>query len=1028
MLQLHARKAQMLLLLLLLLSAMAGRRAVATAAAPPSTGHQSDESALLDFKAKAASGASLASWSRNGSYCSWEGVTCGGQRHPRRVVALDLHSRGLAGTISPAIGNLSFLRSLNLSLNALRGDIPPTIGSLRRLRYLDLVDNSLAGEIPGNISRCARLEVMDVSGNRGLQGRIPAEIGDMLTMLRVLRLANNSITGTIPASLGNLSRLEDLSLAINHIEGPIPQSIGGNPHLRSLQLSMNNLSGTFPPSLYNLSSLKLLSMAENDLHGRLPQDFGTTLGSMQFFMLGGNRFTGAVPASLTNLSNLQVFDVSVNEFSGVVPSALSRLQQLEWFNLDYNMFQAYSEQEWAFLTSLTNCSMLQVLELGWNSRFAGELPNSLANLSTTLQELLIFSNSISGAIPTDIGNLVGLQQLMLGENLLTGAIPVSIGRLTQLNKLFLSYNNLSGSIPSSIGNLTGLVQLTVKANSLEGPIPASMGNLEKLSALDLSSNNLSGLIPREVMNLPSLLLYLDLSDNLLEGPLPSEVGNIPPVFGDMKGLTLLNLTSNKLNGSIPGDLGDITNLQQLYLAHNNLSGQIPQLLGNQTSLVRLDLSFNNLQGEVPQDGVFKNLTGLSIVGNDRLCGGIPQLHLPKCPNSAARNNKKTTSTSLRIALPTVGAILVLLSVLSLAAFLYRRSMAMAATHLEEKLPPRFTDIELPMVSYDEILKGTDGFSETNLLGQGRYGSVYSGTLKNGRVPEAVKVFNLQQSGSYKSFQAECEALRRVRHRCLVKIITCCSSIDHQGKDFRALVFEIMPNGNLDSWIHSDMESQSRNAALTLEQRLGIAVDITDALDYLHNGCHPMIIHCDLKPSNILLTQDMRARVGDFGIARILNEAARETRVNSNSTIGVRGSIGYVAPEYGEGLGVSTHGDVYSLGIVLIEMFTGKRPTDDMFRDGLNLHYFAEAALPDQVMEIADSRIWLYDQAKNSNGTGDISRTRECLAAIIQLGVLCSKQSPKDRLSISDAAVEVHNIRDTYLSNMGMKSVTSYVRT
>jgi len=105
----------------------------------------------------------------------------------------------------------------------------------------------------------------------------------------------------------------------------------------------------------------------------------------------------------------------------------------------------------------------------------------------------------------------------------------------------------------------------------------------------------------------------------------------------------------------------------------------------------------------------------------------------------------------------------------------------------------------------------------------------------------------------------------------------------------------MPNGNLDSWIHSDMESQSRNAALTLEQRLGIAVDVTDALDYLHNGCHPMIIHCDLKPSNILLTQDMSARVGGIGIARILNEVARETRVNSNSTIGVRGSIGYVAP-------------------------------------------------------------------------------------------------------------------------------------
>jgi hypothetical protein len=207
----------------------------------------------------------------------------------------------------------------------------------------------------------------------------------------------------------------------------------------------------------------------------------------------------------------------------------------------------------------------------------------------------------------------------------------------------------------------------------------------------------------------------------------------------------------------------ITSLQQLCLAHNNLSGQIPGLLGNQTSLLRLDLSFNNLQDEVPQDGVFRNLTELSIVGNDKLCGGIPQLHLPKCPNSAARNNKKPMSMSLRIALPTVGAILVLLSVLSLATFLYRRSMAMAGTQLEEKLPPRFTDIELPMVSYDEILKGTDGFLETNLLGQGRYGSVYSGTLQNGRVSVAIKVFNLQQSGSYKSFQAECEALRRVRH-------------------------------------------------------------------------------------------------------------------------------------------------------------------------------------------------------------------------------------------------------------------------
>ena len=233
----------------------------------------------------------------------------------------------------------------------------------------------------------------------------------------------------------------------------------------------------------------------------------------------------------------------------------------------------------------------------------------------------------------------------------------------------------------------------------------------------------------------------------------------------------------------------------------------------------------------------------------------------------------------------------MISGLSLAVFLYRRYKARTT---KEQLPYHFTEIDLPMVSYNEILKGTDGFSEANLLGKGRYGTVYKGTIENQGVDVADKVFNLQQSGSYKSFQIECEALRRVRHRCLVKITTCCSSINHQGQDFRALVFEFMPNGSLESWIHSSTGTQNGNTTLTLAQRLDIAADIVDALDYLHNGCQPSVIHCDLKPGNILLTHNMRARVGDFSIARILNEAAIGTSMNSHSTIGIRGSIGYIA--------------------------------------------------------------------------------------------------------------------------------------
>ncbi|RLM86369.1 hypothetical protein C2845_PM04G07340 [Panicum miliaceum] len=989
--------------LLLLIFATATTRAAATTLY--SSGHD-DERALLAVKAKISGTHSgvLASWNQSTSHCSWEGVTCS-RRHQWRVVTLDLSAWGLAGTISPAIGNLTFLRSLNLSFNGLQGEIPPSLGSLRRLQQLDLGVNMLTGVIPSNImlSRCTSLRVLCIYSNKGVQGSIPAEIGSMPS-LAVLELANDSITGTIPPSLGNLSRLAILSLAVNYLQGSIPAGIGNNPHVTFVQLSLNNLSGLVPPSLYNLSSMYLFSVACNKLHGRLPSDLGKGLPGIQDIGIGRNLFSGALPLSLTNLSTLQAIDATYNSFSGVVPSELGRLQNLKGFQMDNNMLEANNEEEWEFIASLTNCSRLQKLGLGWN-RFKGKLPSSLANLSTNLQLLHIPSNKISGAIQLDVGNLASLQLLDLSDNLLSGAIPESIGKLTQLNELYLSLNNISGVIPSSIGKITSLSILSVHANNLQGSIPPSIGNLSKLSALDLFSDKLNGFSPNEVGHLSSISIDFDLSYNLLEGPLPSEVGDlvnlkelilsgnklsgdipdtisncrvleilaldgnsfqgsIPATFNKMAGLTFLNLTNNKLNRSIPGNLASISNLQELYLAHNNLSGTIPESLGNLTSLLRLDLSFNNLHGEVPKEGVFTNLTGLSIVGNNALCGGIPQLHLQECPSSSVRKNKKVMSKSLRIAIPTAAGALLLSFFVVWAGLLYRK----LKTTSKKEIPPQFTEPELPIVPYNDILKGTDGFSEANVLGKGRYGKVYKGTLENQASAVAVKVFNLQVSGSYKCFQAECEALRRVRHRCLVKIITCCSSVDHQGQDFRAIVFEFMTNSSLDRWIHSNFDSQNGQGALSLSQRLDIAVDIVDALDYLHNGCQPPVIHCDLKPSNILLNQDMRARVGDFGIARVLDEATSKQHLNSNSSIGIRGSIGYIAPEYGDGLAVSTYGDVFSLGITLIEMFTGRSPTNDMFKDGISLHHYAEVAFPDKVMEIADANIWLREGLNTSNDT------------------------------------------------------------
>ena len=198
------------------------------------------------------------------------------------------------------------------------------------------------------------------------------------------------------------------------------------------------------------------------------------------------------------------------------------------------------------------------------------------------------------------------------------------------------------------------------------------------------------------------------------------------------------------------------------------------------------------------------------------------------------------------------------------------------------------------VSYADLLKATDGFSSSNLIGSGSYGSVYKGTLHQNNIGEtavAVKVLNLLQEGAVRSFMAECEALRNIRHRNLIKILTCCSSIDFRGNDFKALVFEYMANGSLQNWLSRDNEGDNMISGrnLKLIERLNIAIDVASALDYLHYHCPSPIVHRDLKPSNVLLDADMVAHVGDFGLARFVSATAQ------SSTVGMKGSIGYIAP-------------------------------------------------------------------------------------------------------------------------------------
>uniref|UniRef100_A0A0D9VLK8 Receptor kinase-like protein Xa21 n=1 Tax=Leersia perrieri TaxID=77586 RepID=A0A0D9VLK8_9ORYZ len=617
----------------------------------------------------------------------------------------------------------------------------------------------------------------------------------------------------------------------------------------------------------------------------------------------------------------------------------------------------------------------------------------------------------------------------------TCAIAKSIGKLTNLVDLALYNTSLSGLIPPTIGNLTKLNRLLAIHTDLEGPIPASLGKLENLFNLDLSVNHLNGSIPKEILELPSLAWILDLSYNSLSGRLPPEVGilvnlnrlalsgnqlsgQIPNSIGNCEVLKFLMLYKNSFEGGIPQSLTNLKGLNILNLTMNKLSGRIPDSIGqipstlqNLTLLSELDVAFNNLQGKVPDQGIFRNLTHTSDAGNENLCGGIPQIHLAPCPNFVVSKDIRWRPNSLKIALPTIGTILVLVSAIILILLHHRK---LRRKQNSQPTSP-VIEQEYQRVSYYALLRGSNDFSDANLLGKGRYGSVYRCNLESGTIM-AVKVFNLQQSGSSRSFEAECEALRRVCHRCLIKIITC-SSIDSQGQEFKALIFEFMPNGSLDGWIHPKSSNPTPSNTLSLSQRISIAVDILGAMDYLHNHCQPSIIHCDLKPSNILIAEDKSAKVGDFGISKILPECTTKTLQNSKSSIGIRGSIGYIAPEYGEGSTVTRAGNTYSLGILLLEMFTGRSPTDDIFRDSMDLHRFVAASFLDRALEIADPIIWLHEETNDSDVINASIKTRiipQCLVSVLRLGISCSKQQPRERMLLAEALSEMHAIRDDYL--------------
>lgn len=904
-----------------------------------------DRIGLLSFKSQITTAKEksyvFTSWNDSTETCNWFGISCDAPLHPDRVTSLTLPSFDLTGTISPHLSNLSFLRKIDLGYNNLGGDIPSEIANLHRLQILNLTSNSFHGEIPGalftnlpelrilmlggnrlhgkiprNFTQVSKLEFLNLKDNN-LTGAIPSDWGSF-TNLQLLSLRKNNLSGEIPPSIGNITTLYYLFLSENNLVGGIPSQLSSCINLTTLDLFGNQLSGQIPPSLFNFSSLYAFSVGNNLLNGTLPSDFGRNLPQLGYLYLYNNNFVGQIPPSLSEATELERIELSGNRFNGSIPPNLgTSLPRLSKLILGNNLL---STDDWRFVQSLTNCKYLEELDLS-NNTFTGVLPESITKLSnTTLTWLRLRNNKIMGEIPVMIGDLTSLVTLNLENNNFTGSIPESIGRLKNLKAFSMTNNKFSGSIPDSFGNLTEMLELYMGANELSGTLHPNLAAMNKLIVMDLSHNNLTGVVPKGLLGISTIASFLNISHNNLVGVLPNEVGRltnlqsfdashnrfhgrIPESIGNCVLLESLMLQGNKFNGSIPDRIENLKGLHRLDLSDNHLSGSIPSYMENMTSLQYLNLSYNDLEGKVSTKGIFSQPHLFSIQGNKELFENHHHSKLSK------RNT---------VVLVVVITILCFIGLFLFLVYKYKvlpmkKDTKRRKSRYHMKLPRSVSwrENQFFKISYSDIQKATDNFSPTNLIGSGGFGSVYKGTMTinhptNSKLDIAVKVciigslinsysmtsdlypsiilqvLNKKLREISKSFMAECNVLRNVRHRNLVRVLTACSSEDLNGNEFKALVYEFMPNSSLDKWLN--------NGAMSLLQRLNIAIDVASALDYLHTQTETTIVHCDLKPSNILLDANMVAHVSDFGIAKFLSSDHDQTL-----TMDIQGSIGYIAP-------------------------------------------------------------------------------------------------------------------------------------